>query len=105
MESHYFEFNPSQPAWKYFDVSSCMRDLEKLYLKLTLDGDWKTFLKSIPCLGIKMSPFCIVVSYSQLVQFSLQRAHDSIRKAIASITKVSPLRISDLHVSCDSLLS
>ena len=38
VESHYIEFNPSQPAWKFFDVSSCMRDLEKLYLKLTLDG-------------------------------------------------------------------
>ena len=40
----------------------------------------------------------IAVSYSQLVQFSLQRAHDSIRKSIAGISRVSPLRISDLHV-------
>lgn len=74
--SHYIEFNPTQPPWKYFDVSTCMRDSERLYLKLTLD-----------------------VSYSQLVQFSLQKAHDSIRKAIAGISGVSPLRISDLHLS------
>ena len=39
------------------------------------------------------------VSYTLLVQFSLQKAHDSIRKAIASISGVSPLRIAHLHVS------
>ena len=41
----------------------------------------------------------ISVSYSQLIQFSLQKAHDSIRKALAKATTVSPLRLSDLHVS------
>ena len=39
------------------------------------------------------------VSYTLLVQFSLQKAHDSIRKAIAGISGISPLRISHLHVS------
>ena len=57
-------------------------------------------LKAVPCSFFKLIfYFQISVSYSQLVQFSLQRAHDSIRKAIAGISKVSPLRISDLHVS------
>ena len=41
----------------------------------------------------------LTVSYSQLIQFSLQKAHDSIRKALAKATKISPLRLSDLHVS------
>ena len=43
--------------------------------------------------------FFVLVSYSQLIQFSLQKAHDSIRKALAKATTVSPLRLSDLHVS------
>ena len=38
------------------------------------------------------------VSYSQLIQFSVQKAHDSIRKALATLVKVSPLRIADLYV-------
>ena len=57
-------------------------------------------LKAVLCFFFKLIfDFQFSVSYSQLVQFSLQRAHDSIRKAIAGISKVSPLRISDLHVS------
>ena len=36
--SHYYEFNPSNPMWKYFDVTSCLAQLDKLYLKVTLDG-------------------------------------------------------------------
>jgi len=74
--SHYYEFNPSRPMWKHFDVSSCLAQLDKLYLKVTLD-----------------------VSYTLLVQFSLQKAHDSIRKAIAGISGISPLRISHLYLS------
>ena len=42
------------------------------------------------------------MSYTLLVQFSLQKAHDSIRKAIAGISGISPLRISHLHVSLHS---
>ena len=36
--SHYYDFNPSRPMWKYFDVSSCLAELDKLHLKVTLDG-------------------------------------------------------------------
>ena len=43
--------------------------------------------------------FSFLVSYTLLVQFSLQKAHDSIRKAIAGISGISPLRISHLYVS------
>ena len=39
------------------------------------------------------------VSYSQLVQFSLETAHNSVRKAIADLCNVSPLRVVDIHVS------
>ena len=46
-----------------------------------------------------ISFFIFSVSYTLLVQFSLQKAHDSIRKAIAGISGISPLRISHLHVS------
>ncbi|CAB4064887.1 unnamed protein product [Lepeophtheirus salmonis] len=74
--SHYITFNPSQPSWNEFDVSACLRKFSGLYLKLTLD-----------------------VSYSQLVQFSLRKAQDSIRSAIAHVAKISPLRLSDLHLS------
>ena len=38
------------------------------------------------------------VSYSQLVQFSLETAHNSVRKAIADLCNVSPLRVVDIHV-------
>ena len=39
--SHYYEFNPSNPMWKYFDVTSCLAQFDKLYLKITLDGKQK----------------------------------------------------------------
>ncbi len=38
------------------------------------------------------------VSYSQLVQFSLEMAQNSMRKAIADLCKISPLRVVDIHV-------
>ena len=41
----------------------------------------------------------LAVSYSQLVQFSLETAHNSVRKAIADLCNVSPLRVVDIHVS------
>ena len=45
-------------------------------------------------------PFSVLtVSYSQLVQFSLETAHNSLRKAIADLCNVSPLRVVDIHVS------
>ena len=44
-------------------------------------------------------PFSVLtVSYSQLVQFSLETAHNSVRKAIADLCNVSPLRVIDIHV-------
>ena len=39
--SHYYEFNPSRPTWKFFDVSTCLAQLDKLYLKVTLDGKYE----------------------------------------------------------------
>lgn len=76
LTSHYVKFNPTQPAWSHFDITTCIRQSNQMFLKVTLD-----------------------VSYSQLIQFSLQKAHDSIRKALAKATKISPLRLSDLHLS------
>ena len=94
--------------WKNFDVTSCLAQFDKLYLKITLDGkqnknclanNWKKqqlyFVSSFF--------FFFTVSYTLLVQFSLQKAHDSIRKAIASISGISPLRIAHLHVSALSV--
>ena len=52
---------------------------------------------------IELPFFIFTVSYTLLVQFSLQKAHDSIRKAIASISGISPLRIAHLHVSALSV--
>ena len=45
--SHYYDFNPSRPMWKFFDVSSCLAELDKLHLKVTLDG--KNSLLLTPC--------------------------------------------------------
>ena len=49
--------------------------------------------------------FSLAVSYSQLVQFSLETAHNSVRKAIADLCNVSPLRVVDLHVSKQNVAS
>ncbi len=39
------------------------------------------------------------MDYSQLLQFSLRTAHESLRRAVASIAGISPLRVVDVHVS------
>ena len=109
--SHYYEFNPSRPMWKFFDVSSCLAQLDKLYLKVTLDGKLIKYLafsdniwhQKRVCLKITLFFLFFPVSYTLLVQFSLQKAHDSIRKAIAGISGISPLRISHLYVSIGKL--
>jgi len=54
-------------------VRTCAQD--RLYLKVVLDVD-----------------------YSQLLQFSLSVAHDSLAKALADLAGVSPLRVTDIHV-------
>ena len=36
--SHYFEFNPSQPSWRNFDIASCVRQQKRLFLKFTVNG-------------------------------------------------------------------
>ena len=46
----------------------------------------------------------IAVSYSQLVQFSLESAHNSIRRALAKLLGISPLRIVDIHVTNETQL-
>jgi len=74
--SHYFEFSGSHPSWKMFDISKCLSNADRLYLRMSLH-----------------------VSYGQLVQFSLATAQDSIRAALAKNAKVSPLRLVDLFLS------
>jgi len=74
--SHYFEFSGSHPSWKMFDISKCLSNADRLYLRLTLQ-----------------------VSYGQLIQFSLATAQDSIRAALARNAKISPLRVVDLFLS------
>ena len=98
-------FNPTQPAWSHFDITTCIRQSNQMFLKVTLDG--KLYVIRISKYEYFIVFVCIswpvlsyfIVSYSQLIQFSLQKAHDSIRKALAKATKISPLRLSDLHVS------
>ena len=102
--------------WKNFDVTSCLAQFDKLYLKITLDGKQNKNCLANSCIvyiySIGKNNICILyllffffftVSYTLLVQFSLQKAHDSIRKAIASISGISPLRIAHLHVSALSV--
>ena len=102
--------------WKNFDVTSCLAQFDKLYLKITLDGKQNknclansciVYIYSIgknnSCILYLLFFFFFTVSYTLLVQFSLQKAHDSIRKAIASISGISPLRIAHLHVSALSV--
>ena len=36
--SHYFEFNPSQPSWRNFDIATCVRQQKRLFLKFTFNG-------------------------------------------------------------------
>ena len=36
--SHYFEFNPSQPSWRNFDIATCVRQQKRLFLKFTVNG-------------------------------------------------------------------
>ena len=37
--SHYFEFNPSQPSWRNFDIATCVRQQKRLFLKFTVNGN------------------------------------------------------------------
>ena len=39
--SHYFEFNPSQPSWRNFDIATCVRQQKRLFLKFTVNGNVK----------------------------------------------------------------
>ena len=77
--NHYFEFSSASPHWKVYDISSCMAFQDRLFLKLNLQ-----------------------VSYSQLIQFSLTAAQDSIQSALASEAHVSPLRVVDIFLSSSS---
>ncbi|XP_023323540.1 uncharacterized protein LOC111697687 isoform X3 [Eurytemora carolleeae] len=76
VESHYFEFSSSHPSWKLFDISKCLSNNDRLYLRITLN-----------------------VTYGQLVQFSLATAQESIRAALAKTANISPLRLVDLFIS------
>merc|ERR1719270_1422678 len=77
--NHYYHFTSSPPHWKVYDISSCVPYSDRLYLKLNLQ-----------------------VSYSQLIQFSLTAAQDSIQAAIAGEAHVSALRIVDIFLSSAS---
>ena len=77
--NHYFTFSPVSPNWKVYDISSCTPFQDRLFLKLNLQ-----------------------VSYSQLIQFSLTAAQDSIQTALASEAHVSPLRVVDIFLSSSS---
>ena len=77
--NHYFQFSSASPHWKVYDISSCTPFQDRLFLKLNLQ-----------------------VSYSQLIQFSLTAAQDSIQTALASEAHVSPLRVVDIFLSSSS---
>ena len=38
LTSHYVKFNPTQPAWSHFDITTCIRQSNQMFLKVTLDG-------------------------------------------------------------------
>lgn len=74
--SHYFGFAPGQPDWEEFDISACVSVEKRRYLKVKLE-----------------------VNYSKLLQLSLNSAKISLREAISALSGISPLRVSDIHLS------
>ncbi|KAF2363244.1 hypothetical protein FHG87_005992 [Trinorchestia longiramus] len=76
VHTYFYEYSDSHPSWKEFDVSPCLKRINRLFLLLTLQ-----------------------TSYSELAHYNLDVAKNSIRNVIASIAGVSPLRITDLFLS------
>ena len=69
----------------------------RIYLKFVLDGKLHEPYEYVTVVQFRY--FLLSVSYSDLLQFSLRTAHDSLRRSIAKMAAVSPLRVVDIHVS------
>ncbi|KAF4521793.1 hypothetical protein B566_EDAN011378 [Ephemera danica] len=76
--THYFGYRTGHPAWSHFEIAPCLNRLTRLFLKLTLQ-----------------------VTYRELAQFNLEAAQDSLRRAVAGIAGVSPLRVTQIQLSSD----
>ncbi|XP_076039502.1 uncharacterized protein LOC143024576 [Oratosquilla oratoria] len=72
----FYEYSDGHPSWRHFDISPCLNRINRLFLIFTLE-----------------------VSYSDLVRYNVEAAKNSIRRAVAGIAGVSPLRITDLFLS------
>ncbi|XP_045594443.1 uncharacterized protein [Procambarus clarkii] len=76
VHTFFYEYRDGHPSWRQFDISPCLNRINRLFLIFTLE-----------------------VSYSELVHYNLEAAKNSIRRAVAGIAGVSPLRITDLFLS------
>ncbi|KAG7157686.1 uncharacterized protein LOC121879753 [Homarus americanus] len=76
VHTFFYEYRDGHPSWHQFDISPCLNRINRLFLKFTLE-----------------------VSYSELVHYNLEAAKNSIRRAMAGIAGVSPLRVTDLFLS------
>ncbi|CAL4115454.1 unnamed protein product, partial [Meganyctiphanes norvegica] len=76
VHTFFYEYSDGHPSWRPFDISPCLNRINRLFLILTLE-----------------------VSYSELVHYNLEAAKNSIRRAVAGIAGVSPLRVTDLFLS------
>ncbi|XP_053655085.1 uncharacterized protein [Cherax quadricarinatus] len=76
VHTFFYEYRDGHPSWRQFDISPCLNRINRLFLKFTLE-----------------------VSYSELIHYNLEGAKNSIRRCVAGIAGVSPLRITDLFLS------
>ncbi|KAK4308747.1 hypothetical protein Pmani_019576 [Petrolisthes manimaculis] len=76
VHTFFYQYRDGHPSWQQFDISPCLNRINRLFLLLTLE-----------------------VSYTELVHYNLEAAKNSIRRAVAGIAGVSPLRITDLFLS------
>ncbi|KAG8228441.1 hypothetical protein J437_LFUL009092 [Ladona fulva] len=74
--THYVAYKSGHPGWSHFDVTPCLDRINRLFLRLSLQ-----------------------VKYEDLVQYSIESAKESLRRAIAGIAGVTPLRVSQLTLS------
>lgn len=73
--TYYYGYTLGHPNWGNFDISCCSSRIDRLFLILTLQ-----------------------VSYADLARHNLDVATDSIRRGIAGIAGVSPLRITNMFI-------
>lgn len=76
VHTFFYQYSDGHPSWRHFDISPCLNRINRIFLILSLE-----------------------VSYSELVHYNLEAAKNSIRRAVAGIAGVSPLRITDLFLS------